>query len=192
MRMRGHRGIQKTAAFVLALVVAGAAGEIGLRVFLRYGASDEQVRRYGSLAQLIQRFGDERLIPHRYLGFVTRPGYERPPNRHNSRGFRGDEVVVPKPPGTTRIVCLGGSTTYGGGVPDYRLSYPNLLQTLLREHLRPEIEVINAGVPGYSSLESLINLQLRVLEFDPDLVLIYHGINETRSFGASPRKNAFR
>lgn len=118
MRIRGHRGTQKTAAFVLALVVAGGAGEIGLRVFLRSGASDEQVRRYGSLEQLIQRFGDERLIPHRYLGFVTRP--------------------------------------------------------------------------DYSSLESLINLQLRVLELDPDLVLIYHGINETRSFGASPRKNAFR
>src|SRR5436190_20413136 len=32
--------------------------------------------------------------------------------RINSMGFRGREVSASKPPGTFRIVCLGGSTTF--------------------------------------------------------------------------------
>src|SRR5262245_37533496 len=31
----------------------------------------------------------------------------------DSLGLRGPEVVVPKPPGTVRILCLGDSTTFG-------------------------------------------------------------------------------
>ena len=41
-------------------------------------------------------------------------------------------------------------------------------------------EVLNCGVPGYTSIESLVNLELRLLELDPDVVLIYHGINDAR------------
>ncbi|HOT49734.1 MAG TPA: hypothetical protein PLI07_02075 [Candidatus Hydrogenedentes bacterium] len=30
----------------------------------------------------------------------------------NSAGFRDDEIVLPKPPGIYRILCIGGSTTF--------------------------------------------------------------------------------
>lgn len=41
-------------------------------------------------------------------------------------------------------------------------------------------EVINAGVPGYTSAESMINYQLRVSRLKPDLVIIYHGYNDLK------------
>ena len=43
------------------------------------------------------------------------------------------------------------------------------------------IEVVNAGVGGYNSWESLINLEFRVLDIDPDLVVIYHGTNDVHA-----------
>ena len=38
--------------------------------------------------------------------------------------------------------------------------------------------MIHAGGPGYGSHESLINLSLCVLDLEPDLIIVYHGIND--------------
>ena len=40
------------------------------------------------------------------------------------------------------------------------------------------VEVINAGSGRYASWESLLNLQFRVLDLEPDLVIVYHGVND--------------
>lgn len=98
----------------------------------------------------------------------------------NSDGFRGPEIESPKPDGRFRIVCLGGSTTYTSFVNDDQ-TYPVLLEAALRK-ARPDldVEVINAGVESYTSAESLANLAFRCLDFDPDMVVIYHGANDFR------------
>jgi hypothetical protein len=50
---------------------------------------------------------------------------------------------------------------------------------MLREkHPDAEIQVINAGVGGYTIAESLKNLELRVLPLDPDLVIFYEANND--------------
>jgi lysophospholipase L1-like esterase len=95
----------------------------------------------------------------------------------NSLGFRGEEVSIEKTAGTFRIICVGGSTTFGAQGDKY--NWPYVLQQLLREHfLHKEIEVINAGVPAYSSAENLTNLEFRLLGLKPDLVIINQGIND--------------
>ena len=66
---------------------------------------------------------------------------------------------MPKPPTAYRIVCLGGSTTYGDGVEDWHFTYPALLQDSLRARGIGDVEVVNAGVSGYSSYESVVNLE---------------------------------
>jgi lysophospholipase L1-like esterase len=43
------------------------------------------------------------------------------------------------------------------------------------------VQVINAGVGGYNCWEVLINLELRVLDLDPDLIIIYEGRNDVRA-----------
>ncbi len=40
------------------------------------------------------------------------------------------------------------------------------------------VEVLNAGVPGWVSTENLLNLQLKVLPLEPDIVVVYQGRNE--------------
>jgi hypothetical protein len=40
------------------------------------------------------------------------------------------------------------------------------------------VRVINAGAEGYSSWESLVNLEFRVLDLEPDLILYYEAVND--------------
>lgn len=168
------------------LIFVFAAAEALSRLYLVHFASAKTFFRYASARQLdtsdYVRFG-LRYAPHQYLGYYPTPDFRQEVdgklyNRHNARGFRGEEIPMPKPAGEFRIACLGGSTTYTNQVFDYRLSYPDQLQAVLRERGRPGVRVINAGAEGYTSWESLINLQFRVLELEPDLIIIYHGIND--------------
>ncbi|MBN1586149.1 MAG: SGNH/GDSL hydrolase family protein [Candidatus Omnitrophica bacterium] len=81
-----------------------------------------------------------------------------------------------KPEGTFRIVCFGGSTTAKD--PNGR-HYPALLEQELRSRLGTDkIEVINVGAAGYATPHSLILLELDVLSWEPDLIILSHNIND--------------
>ncbi len=151
-----------------------------LGVYLSRIADLSFLRKYGSVEQLEAWMGPPKLEKHAQLQYVTVPDYRSRDNlnRHNALGFRGEDVTLEKDEGVTRIVCIGGSTTYSEGVHPYPLSYPFLLQAWLMNNTTAKVEVINAGVSGYSSKETLINFEKRVLPLDPDILLIYHGIND--------------
>ncbi|KAA3598068.1 MAG: SGNH/GDSL hydrolase family protein [Calditrichaeota bacterium] len=140
--------------------------------------SEKKFNAYASHSQLKERYGNSRLVAHRHLGYVTSPNFQFQANRHNSLGFRGEEFSIQKPDSVFRIVCLGGSTTYSDGVKDYKKSFPYLLEKNLQKNLEKKIEVINGGIPGYTTLETLINFQTRILDLKPDLVIVYHCIND--------------
>jgi lysophospholipase L1-like esterase len=169
--------------WALLLVVSLAIFEAGARFYVTRLASPQQFSKYASLRQYQDRAAREgawgtRLIAHIHLPFVDRPSYDRPPNRHNALGFRGDEITQPKPEGEFRIACLGASTTYTTSVEDYKLSYPALLEKELRRRGNPNVSVINAGTTMWSSFDTLINFQLRVLDLDPDLIIVYHAFSD--------------
>ena len=159
-----------------AVIFTVIAIEVFLLVWMANFASVEDRTTYGNLAQ-VTRDNSLAFSSDRYLGFVPTRNYTSVDgNRHNSLGFRGDEIAVPKPRGTYRIAMIGGSTTYGNGTgTDYTKSYPYRLEETLNGAGYDFVEVINAGVPSYSTWESLINFQFRVLDLEPDLIVIYHG-----------------
>ncbi len=168
--------------FVSVLVGIGIC-EIAARAWLQIFASDEQFARYASLDQQVARSAKTgespfKYVPHQYAGYIPTPNYVRGKNRHNELGFRGGSIPNPKPDGEFRIVCLGGSTTYTSFVEDYELSYPALLETELRKRGFERVRVVNAGAEGYTTYESLITLQFRVLDLDPDMIIIHHAIND--------------
>ncbi|MGD8277422.1 MAG: SGNH/GDSL hydrolase family protein [Gemmatimonadota bacterium] len=164
----------------VAVIVSFVALEFGANVFLTTIASPTQFNRYASWRQLERRYGKEgsSVSPHLYLGHFPRPGWHRGANRHNALGYRGREIEIPKPSGEFRIVCLGGSTTYTSEVEDYRLSYPDQLEDYLHGKGYANVRVINGGFFNWTSWESLINFELRSLDLEPDLVLVYHGVND--------------
>jgi lysophospholipase L1-like esterase len=112
--------------------------------------------------------------------------------RINALGFRGDEVSVRKPPGTFRIVCLGDSTTFGiwnEAFLDVRgfTSYPGELAKQLAEHGYAHVEVINAGVLGYTSAQGVAQLLAQVVRLSPDVVTVRFGNNDHgMRFGSEP------
>ena len=53
------------------------------------------------------------------------------------------------------------------------------MQTILRdEYGYSNVQVINAGVVAYASWDTLANFEFRVLDLDPDIVIVYHAIND--------------
>ena len=121
----------------------------------------------------------QRHPPHPFLQAMPAMAVEHV----NAQGFRGDELVMPKPAGTFRIFAIGGSTTLGVSNP-YAESYPYLLQTLLQEkYPNVKIEVFNAGCPWYTSAHVLVSYAVEVRQYDPDLVIFFEAINDlVRSF----------
>lgn len=92
---------------------------------------------------------------------------------HNSLGLRGPEVVVPKPPGTFRILALGDSFTYGGGV-DVGDTFLAVLERRLaaRGPDHPPVGVVNAGIPRFFPEAERLFLQHYGLPLEPDLVVV--------------------
>ena len=114
-----------------------------------------------------------RLKPNTVLDY----GGEKGGCRTNALGLRGGPIGA-KEPGEFRILALGESTTFGVGVPD-RMAYPQRLEALLRESgACPRCWVINAGVSAWSSFQSRRYLETEGLALQPDLVLVYHEIND--------------
>ncbi len=94
----------------------------------------------------------------------------------NNFGWRGNEVIVPRPAGLFRILCVGGSTTEEG--PSAAGSYPGVLERRLREGLASEaIEVINGGIPGLNSTKEHLRLPDYFL-LEPGFAVYYNGIND--------------
>lgn len=176
------------ASFIICIIAA----ELLARFYLWNIATEDEFRILASIRQIKERYGDDFFVqneetshlswsPHYFLGFYPTPNYRPGANRNNSFGFRGREFSISKPDNTYRIVALGGSTTYSQGVDDFENSYPSLLENHLRESGFDAVEVINAGVSGYTSHQNLINLQFRVLPLLPDLIIIYQGFNDIQA-----------
>jgi Flp pilus assembly protein TadD/lysophospholipase L1-like esterase len=91
--------------------------------------------------------------------------------------FNKVSFPVKKKPGTLRIFCFGGSTTYGRPF-DGRTAFPRWLKELLAASAPgTHFEVINAGGISYASYR-IVPLVKEALRFDPDLMVIYTGHNE--------------
>jgi len=98
----------------------------------------------------------------------------------NRYGFRSDDFSMPKKANTFRIFAIGESSTFGWkGVNSHKQAWPAQLEKKLRAAYPDRvIEVINAGVPGYTSVEQRVNYMLRISQLEPDALLIYHGNND--------------
>ena len=113
---------------------------------------------------------------HNYYERDAYPQFPQSEFWTNSRGFRDQELTVPKPKGVYRIVCIGGSTTLEG--PRNDLSYPKILQQMLREHFQTDaIEVVNCGVDGGTILGQASQFD-ECLALQPDLVIHYNFVND--------------
>lgn len=108
----------------------------------------------------------------------------------NSLGYRCPEFSLQKPEGTLRVVCFGDSSTFGIGAT-MEDTWPFQLQQILNQHMARDnalattdsqesgrVEVINAGVPGYSSHQGLQHMRQEIDRLQPDIVMASYANND--------------
>jgi lysophospholipase L1-like esterase len=90
----------------------------------------------------------------------------------NSLGLRDREMSRKKPAGTKRVLMLGDSFTEGNGV-EAKDAFPARVQALVdAAGLSTRWEVINAGEGGYSPLLEYLLLEHKLIDLEPDLVIL--------------------
>ncbi len=99
------------------------------------------------------------------------------PVRTNALGLRGPEIPDPKAAGEVRILCTGDSSVFGHGVAEEH-GFPAQLQGQLRTLGGSQVRVINMGVPGYSTFQSLAQLRRHAPSLQPDVLVIYNAISD--------------
>ncbi|MCA9905207.1 MAG: SGNH/GDSL hydrolase family protein, partial [Anaerolineae bacterium] len=158
---------------IFGLALAVIALEFGVRAwFTTRGSEQDRIRYLYDRATIDAKTAQLVGVP--YLNYMPNPALDDV----NEDGYRGPAVAMPKPDGVFRIVALGGSTTYGHGLNEAE-SWPRQFERVLHEDYGlQQVEVVNLGSPGYFSLDSVVNLATRGLALEPDLVIVYHGIND--------------
>ena len=101
--------------------------------------------------------------------------------RINPHGYRGADFTVPKPTGVRRIIVYGGSAVFNPSSTDGR-DWPHRVEQKLRERGYRDVEVINAGIPGHASFDSVGRLFAEGFRFQPDYVVLYNAWNDIKMF----------
>lgn len=190
----GKRGFR-----LLALLIGIVGGLGAAEIALRLGGEPES--EFDALTQLAAGFeapapmGDCRdpasqarlreivgPSPHPGLIYELRPDvdtcFEKVPVKINSRGVRGtSEVAVPKPEGTFRILVLGDSHAFGWAIPETATAAAQLQKALGAITPSP-VEVVNAGVPGYSAFQEAAWLEAHGADLEPDCVIVLFVAND--------------
>jgi lysophospholipase L1-like esterase len=93
--------------------------------------------------------------------------------RHNSLGFRDIEHAVQKQPGSSRIVAIGDSFTYGGGAA-FDQTYLAVLERILNDRgtVHPPVEIVKLGIPRFFPEPERALLEHYGMPFSPDLILV--------------------
>ena len=113
------------------------------------------------------------------VGYLLTPGFAglmersefRAPFTVNAAGLRGPEPRARKE-NSFRILVLGDSQAFGFGVRDDE-TFSVQLEEILADRLEGlDLQVLNAGVPGYGTADQLAFLKSRGAAFKPDLVIV--------------------
>ena len=102
-----------------------------------------------------------------------------PSEGRNSLGLRNREIY-PKNTDAFRILFLGDSLVWSGETSSGRL-YTEVLEGRLNAlfpHDQRFVEIINAGIPGYTTYQELEFLKLYGLDMRPDLVVLGFVFND--------------
>jgi lysophospholipase L1-like esterase len=98
--------------------------------------------------------------------------------RINEDGYRGPRAAPRKQPGTLRVLCLGDSNIFGYPLDDEDVFPRALARALARERAPGSVEVINAGIPGYTVLQGRIWYEQQFADYDFDWLLLSYLNND--------------
>lgn len=106
----------------------------------------------------------------------------------NSDGYRTAQIPEEKAAGVYRVAVLGDSTAFGWGVePEAR--YSQILEDKLNAlGTNVKYEVMNFGIPGYTSYHGRAVFDHYALKYSPDMVIFTFGANDGKMISQSAKK----
>lgn len=120
-------------------------------------------------------------MPSPFVGYAPMPG-PLVGGHINSLQFRyRRELATPKPPKTCRIFLIGGSTAYGSGASSNETTVGGYLEQHLNEQAEAwgcRFEVITGACSGWASTNERILIENRLVELEPDVVVMLSGHND--------------
>jgi lysophospholipase L1-like esterase len=119
-------------------------------------------------------------MPHQYLNYVLNPDVPYCGTKQFNRKYkiRRTEEIKERDRVKWRAVIIGGSTTFGEGLPLEENTWPYALEVLIRKHYGTNCDVMNGGVGGYTVLENFIHYVTMLRHLKPDVVILFVGIND--------------
>jgi hypothetical protein len=173
-RRRGPAWRLKVAVLLASTVFSLVLAELAIRCYV-FGLDAFSYSQMASLRSL-GRSGLLQPSPHAELHYELRPDlrtrYELTEFDTNSRGLRDAEYSLHKPAGTLRVAVVGDSFTMAAGVP-IEDAYHSVLERRLNEASNGlRYEFINFAVGGYYLTQYLATIRWKVLEYEPDVILL--------------------
>lgn len=105
----------------------------------------------------------------------------------NRRGLRGPDVPVPDTNYDVQVLILGGSHVF-----DFDgANWPALAQELL-DSSNQRVRIINAGVPGHSTADSLGKLVTDLWLMEPDIIVVCQSYNDLKYFSQVGPERPYR
>ncbi len=173
----GRAWLRGAAVVSLSLAFALAAAEGTVRL-----VRPQILERYPAGLYIASATRQYKLRPH-FRGLFRYPEFQTEV-RINGQGLRADRDYRPSHAGVRRILAIGDSFTMGYSV-DEPLTWVRVLEAELRG--QGSVDVINAGVPGYSTWQELAYLEEDGQALAPDVVLLGFFVGNDISDNASPR-----
>jgi hypothetical protein len=181
--------IRKAVLLLFSLLLILALFEIGVRItnldmiaikpLLYYQWVDQEVHRVSDNAEKLYELNPK--TSHTYNKRVV---------SINDFGYRDKERKKIKGNGVFRIICLGGSNTYGAAVNDNE-TYPYYLEELLNKRSDKKFEVWNAGCSAYVLSQDVEEAKHVISEYSPDLLIFQDTNSSRRAFLRSQNYNTF-
>jgi hypothetical protein len=175
-------------AGILLVTLAVAYGLLTLAVHLTVDDGMQFNLEMWKYARDIKRISQDPLI-----------GHEHTPNTEaflmgvdikiNSQGQRDQEIPLGRTPGTGRIMMLGDSFVLGWGVPLDEIVCKRLEKKFAADG--HPVEVINAGVGNYNSIQETEYYLVHGYKFHPDLVVLNFDSNDSEPVPTYSDNNFF-
>jgi lysophospholipase L1-like esterase len=173
---------------ILLLVASTTVAVAGAEVFFRWYTQRTYDAELPPWSENLEIVRGQQVFAFRPHASGVFPGNvdmtRRFPYRTNSLGLRDRERSA-RAPGTTRVLVIGDSYTWGYAVAEEE-AFPQVAERLLRDRLHSEIEVINAGVPDYNSRQERALLEQILPIYQPDIVFLAYVVNDAEPATAMP------